>query len=417
MSIDISASDREYGALPAARLVDYLAMAQRRWRLVALISLIGLACGFAYGLLSPHTYRSAGTLMPPEKEQGGAAKFASLLQSGDFDLGSLESGGSGGGVFREVIERRKLADSIISRLDLIALLDLSENHDLAVEQVQNAFDVNVRKSGVIEIGFTTQTSGMPSDEEIARAKENASLVVNEAMVLLDVFNLEKNNTRARSSREFLERMVAIKRTELDDAMTRLAAFQSENKAIALDAQIEASVGALAELRTQKATLELEKSRLTQDLNPNASAVEAIDRQIAEVTRQLAKSSARDVLGMNLSSAPDLSRQFALRKLDVEVATQVYGFLESQFHSEQIAEYRDLATVSVLDEARIPLYRSAPRRFFALILGGGLAFFFALLLVVVLELFGDDWREFRADSKQSRRGDRSPDPGKASGSSR
>lgn len=391
-------AERRYVSGP--RIGDYLDILRRRWRLIAVCTIVGAVVAAGYALISPHTYIAVGTLMPPDKDQGGgAAGFAALLQSGEFDLGSLGAQKGAGGVFRELLESRTLADSLISRLDLIERLDLPPDRRLAIDAVRASLLPDVRNSGVIEVACIIETPRLPSDEEIEEARAISAEIVNESMVLLDELNRTKIVTRARSSREFLERMVDLKRDELDDALGRLAAFQKENKAIALDAQIDAAVGTLAELRAQLATLELEKAALEQDLAPNAGAIEQVDRQISEVRRQLARSSATDVLGLNLSSAPDLSKQFAALKLDVEVATQVYAFLESQYHSEQIAENRDLPTVSVLDEARPPALRSSPRRTFITIVGTILGFIVGCVLVLLFELFAADFRSWRQRSSE------------------
>ena len=86
--------------------------------------------------------------------------------------------------------------------------------------------------------------------------------------------------------------------------------------------------------------------------------------------------------MNLNATPDLVKQYAGLRLDLEVATQVYTYLESLYSSEQVQAARDLPTVSVLDYAEPPALRSSPRRTFIVLIAFGLLVVIGLGLVFV-----------------------------------
>lgn len=57
----------------------------------------------------------------------------------------------------------------------------------------------------------------------------------------------------------------------------------------------------------------------------------------------------------------INKRFANLKIDLEVSTQIYNYLEAQYQQESIQEARDMPTVSVLDPAAVPELRSSPRR--------------------------------------------------------
>ena len=394
MGSDLEQSFDGGGASGAARIGEYIDLIRRRWKSVLLITLLGTATSVVYVLVAPQLYVSSGTLMPPDKGDQGGMNFTSLIQGGGLDLANLGGGGSGK-VFAEMLRSRTLADSLITRLDLKERLELPPDHGMAVQAVQSKIGVDLRQSGVIEVAIGLETSSLPSREEIDEMRLLCAEMANESMILLDVLNRAKMKTSASSSREFLGRMVKVKREELEVALERLATFQKANKALSLDSQLEASVGALAAVQAQIQALEIQLAGMRRELSPDALMVERVESQIAELRRQQSKMTARDVLGMDLQDAPDISKEYAKLRLDVEVSTQVYTFLESQYHSEQVAEQRDLPTVSVLDEAQVPLLRAAPRRTFTVVAATLISAFIALFLVLVIELYGKEVRAYRA----------------------
>ena len=323
--------------------------------------------------------------------------FTSLIQGGGLDLTNLGGGGSGK-VFAEILRSRTLADSLIRRLDLRERLDLPPDPIMAIQAVQGMIGVDVRQSGIIEVQVGVETDQMPSDEEIDEARMLAAEMVNDIMFLLDTLNREKNTTSARSSKEFLGRMVTIKKGELNDALDRMAVFQKVNKAFSLDSQLEASVGALAGVQAEIQALEIQLTGLRQELNPDALMVERLESQLAELRRQKKGMTGQDVLGLQLQNAPEIAKEYARLKLDIEVATQVYALLESQYNAEQVREARDLPTVSVLDEARPPLLRAAPRRTFTVLMVTALSAFLGLFVALLVELYGREVREYRRSRK-------------------
>jgi len=131
----------------------------------------------------------------------------------------------------------------------------------------------------------------------------------------------------------------------------------------------------------------------QDLNPNSAKIESLAAELAELRNQRDRMASQDVLGMNLKATPQLVKEYAGLRLDLEVAAQVYTYLESQYNSEQVQAARDLPTVSVLDYASPPTLRSSPRRAFTALITTGILIVLGLGLVFLMELFGGEFRSF------------------------
>ncbi len=376
----------------SARLLSYLEVFWKRKSFLLAVVFGGTILVAAYTFIMPYTYVAEAKLMPPEERSSGSQSFASLLATGGIDLGGL-SGNQSALVFTEMLKSRTLADSLIARLNLSPRMDLPENPLLAVQAVQEALYVDDAKSGVITIQFTVETERLPSKADIDSAAQLAADVANESIVLLDVLNREKIVTRASRSRDFLKRMTTIKRAALDSARERLAEFQAKNRAFAIDQQLESAVGALAEIQSLIQLKELELSTVQRELNPNNEILANLNAELGELRKQQTQLAGTDVLGMNLSSTPELLKEYTGLRLDLEVAAQVYTYLESQYHSEQVQAARDLPTVSVLDYAQPPPLRSSPRRSFIVMIAFVVLMIVGLGLVLVSELFGREFQSF------------------------
>jgi uncharacterized protein involved in exopolysaccharide biosynthesis len=202
-------------------------------------------------------------------------------------------------------------------------------------------------------------------------------------------------THARRSREYIGRMLVIKRRELDSAQLNLLQFQRQNRAVALDRQVEASVQALVDLQTQIQKKELELGAALNELNPDTRIIENLRSQLSQMKDQRQRlesgSDGGEALSIPLKSLPELGRDYANLKLNLEVATQVYTYLEAQYNQEQVQEARDLPTVSVLDYATPPLEKSAPRRGIMVLVAFVASLIFGVFLSFTIDLARRRWR--------------------------
>jgi uncharacterized protein involved in exopolysaccharide biosynthesis len=382
------------GLPPRIHFYDYLiVLAQRRWTLLSII-LGGTALVAIYVMVMPQIFTSAATLLPPDKSEG--VSLGSFLKAGEaFDLKSF-SENSSAEIFVKILQSRTLADSLVTRLDLLKKYDLTpDQRQLAVMIFQGGLDVSSDRQGLITIAYNAGTGYLPSDREKQEAGVFAANVANTAIDILDKLNREKSVSRARRSREFIGRMKQIKRAERDSAQLALLQFQTRNKAISLDKQVEASITGLVDLQTQIQKKELELGSALNDLNPDTKIVENLRSQIAQLRGQYQRLEAGqtggNALALPLRNVPDLARQYATLKLDLEVATQVYTFLETQYNQEQVQEARDLPTISVLDPAQPPLYRSAPRRAVIVAVAFAVLTVASCLLIFLFEGIRKYWR--------------------------
>jgi uncharacterized protein involved in exopolysaccharide biosynthesis len=189
-------------------------------------------------------------------------------------------------------------------------------------------------------------------------------------------------------------MKEVKRAELNQVQADLLAFQQKNKAIALDKQLEASVEGLIGLQTEIQKLEVQLAGVELDMSAESPIVQNLRRQLSQLKGQKSRleggQAGGDALGIPLKNVPDLMRQLANLKLNLEVATQIYTYLEAQYNQEQIQEARELPTVSVMDGAAVPVRRTAPRRTLLLIVALAGLTVVSLVGVFIYDTYRRSW---------------------------
>jgi len=382
-------------APPRAHLYDYMIVVARyRWLFLSIV-VGGAILVTLYLFAAPQTYSAGATLLPPDKSEG--MSLSSILASSTkLDFKAL-SENSSAETFVRILQSRTLADSLITRFNLLERMKMKpEERPLAIDAVIGSLSVTSDRQGFVDISYDAITGFFPDKGEQRESAALAANMVNASIEVLDKLNREKAVSRARRSREFIGRMKEIKRAELDSAQGQLLRFQQQNKAIALDKQLEASVEGLVELQTQINKIELQLTAAQQELTNETPLVQTLRKQLAQLRGQKSRleagQSGGDALGISLKSVPDLMRQLANLKLNLEVSTQIYTYLEAQFNQEQIQEARELPTVTVMDYATVPIKRSAPRRTIFLAVAVVALAVVALLVIFVYDSYRRSWEE-------------------------
>lgn len=369
-------------------LRDYFAVLFRYRSLLLTIIITGLVVVVVYSFIMPKTFTAEAVLLPPEKSEGMSLNNLLLGGGAGFDLKSLGQNSSAE-VFVKILTSRSLADSLVTRLHLLQRYDVdSANRSLAIEQVMGGIEAESDKQGVISVTYSEKTSFLSNKTEQQEVAGFTAAIVNNAIDILDKLNQQKSVTRARRSRIFLEKMKEEKRKEMDSAQRAMQLFQEQNKAIALDKQLDAALSSVIETQAMIQKAKLELVRAESDLNSDQRTVQSLRSQLALLQRQQQNvetgKSDVDALGIPFKNVPELARQYATLKLNLEVSTQVYMLLEAQYNQEQIQEARELPTVAVLDWAATPFRPSAPRKVIIVGVSGILLVVFSVLGVYLYD---------------------------------
>jgi len=339
--------------------------------------------------LLPKTYSAKVVLMPPEDP----SKQNLLLQAvaGSSGLSGLIGGSTTTDVLVEILKSRTVADSLSVALGLAEfLLDADDAHKHQREQqekiataLSDATRITSSKQGFITIEVRLSTpafSFSQADED--SVKHRVVRLANGYADMLDRTNRRLANLKSLyNARYFSEQMQQAKR-DLDSAYSNLERFQKSHKAVAISEQMKLQLEAASKLKASMIAEEINLDLLLRDRQPNDMTVIESRNRLNEVRSKynevaLGKS---DKFAMGFEEMPALAREYANYYREVRIHEEVYALLKQLYFKERVQGYRDTPTVVVLDDARLPIQRTSPKRLTTMLLSVPISFLAAVSLV-------------------------------------
>jgi len=364
-------------------LLDYWRVIRRRWKIITVIFFSAVVLAAVVSLIMTPIYRAKATLMPVESSGGRFSSALQSLESLPFVGGMLPSGASGDKLVA-VLKSRTVAEDVIHTLDLINLLFEEPDPD-EPPTVQDAVrllsegmaEISDNREGLISIAVEHKDPGLAAD------------IANEYTVALQKFLSENALSMAKRNRIFIESQLQDVKTELQEAEEALKKFQTNKKIVAMDAQTEAAIKALAELKAQVTAKEVELGVLKQFATPSNPDVLQVKDELRELKKQAAMMEKKgsnpeaDALP-SLSEAPELGLQYVRLKRDAVTQQKVFELLTQQYEMAKIEEAKDDIAFQVIDTAIPPEKRAKPKRKLIVMLAGVVSVFAAIFLVFFLE---------------------------------
>ncbi len=373
--------DESQRAAPAWTTLLGHVWAARRW--IAAAGAGAFLIASAVMLIVPETYRARAVLLPADKSSTAGLAAMMLAQAGIGELfgGAGEQGTSG--LYREILQSRTVADSVIVNLGLLRDYELDDEvPGRALEAARRMLESRIRVSqslaGLVTIDAEHQTGLAPRFRPATRAYASARCaeIANAFVDQLNRVNLDRSVSRARQTRAYLERQIEEARTAQQAAAQALVNFQERHGAISIDDQTRLAFEAAAELQSRILTRKVELGLLRRSDSESSPRVRALRVEIEELERQIAGmeagirigpggaghgSSEPDGRAMPLAEIPLLATQYGELLREVKIQEALIAALTQQFYEAKLAETDDLPTVHVLDRAVPPARKDAPRR--------------------------------------------------------
>ncbi|GAB4320166.1 MAG: hypothetical protein Kow0074_10260 [Candidatus Zixiibacteriota bacterium] len=356
------------------------------WRLALVIArniriLVGIPAAAAVlailvSFVFPNTYRASVSILPPER----------TFQSMDMHLDEISLLAGGGmalpvmatpsDILAAVLTSRTVRDSLIAELNLTERWDMTPRE--AADHLKANSGADVEQSGIV-IAWVNSHDPYFADSMANAMVANADRV-NRAIV----------NTKARRTREFVEKRLAETEADMQAAAKRLEQFQNEHRTVALETQIEQLIENAAKLQAQLTADEIELSVLEQTHSADHPQVKHLRARIRETQRhldQIQSSSGDTTIGFaaGLSKMPHLVQQLAVIMRDLKVAENLFSLLSAEYENARIQEQRDTPSFSVLDWATGGGEKIRPIR--SLI---GLATFVSMFVMVLVVLISREY---------------------------
>jgi capsule polysaccharide export protein KpsE/RkpR len=399
-------------------LSDLLLTVWRERRFIAKAFGVGLLVAALVSLLIPPKYESTTRIMPPEKQGlGGLAAMLAAAGGGAGDGASSLVGGvvsdamgikSSGAIYIGVLNSATVQDMLIDHFNLRKVYGVEYQKD-ARERLAGATDINEdRKSGIISITVT--------DRSRERSMEMARAYVDG----LNGLTAKLNTSAAHRERMFIEERLKTVKQDLDAASKDLSEFSSKNLTLDVKEQGKAMMEGTAALAGELIAAESELSGLEQIYTANNVRVRSLQARVGELKRKLSElrgsdtdsnpagEGAADDFGVSIAKLPALGVTYYDFYRRVKIQETVFEILTKQYELAKVQEAKEIPTIKVLDEAKLPETKSSPKRtimtlagaFLAAILATGYVMLSARLRTMSashpLSLFGLEMREGLAD---------------------
>ncbi len=342
-------------------------------KLVILILLLTSLLTLGYSYIAPHQYESIGSILPPD-DAGGGGGLTSFLQSisGGF---SFDGAGQSSKIllFQDMLKSREVAKIITQTLGLDKKPNVKPNQieDLYVS-VSKMLKIELKRSGIITVSSIASTGYFPDSKDKLEAAELTAKLINTAIKALDEVNREKNQSKSKRKREYLERILLERKIALDSVDKNLEQFRSEHKIFSIDNQSEAILGNAVTLGAELAKSEVDLNLKLLEYEPNSAIVQSAKRKLDNVKEQYGRVQtggigSGDLYSIPLNQVPSLVRQYTSLMRKQKILEQVNLYLETQRYQELIQEKKDLTIVEQLDLAQVPMNKTAPDRKMMLLL--------------------------------------------------
>lgn len=327
---------------------------------------------------------SSSDLFGISKLLGGGGAFEGLLGKGKVDDAER---------YEAIFKSERLRLAVIEKFNLIHEYEFDEEN--AREPIKNTLkelDQNIsfkeNKDGSITITAWYKRDSL-------KAAEMTNFIV----TMMDSINRQLTTESARNQRIFIERRYHQALEDLKAAEERLKQFQKEYKVAEVKDQVRASLEASAQLEASAVQSEVEYNVLRKTLGESNPQVALAKSRIEELRRQAKKFElgglSSDII-IPFNKMPDVAMAYLRLYRDVLLQTKIVEFLVPQYEQAKIQEAKDTPTLLVLDKARVPEWKSKPKRLF--IVAG--TFIGAVVLTVLIAIAIEFFSEMQATSPQA-----------------
>ncbi|MCH7756097.1 hypothetical protein IH970_13380 [candidate division KSB1 bacterium] len=367
-------------------LLDYLDVIFKRRRMIIRNSLLAGLMMLVLSFLLPKTYTATTTLLPPD--EGDSNGLRSLLLNSPTSFLNLPGvRASSSDIFVEILKSRSVAEGVLQRAydvdnekrTLYEIWD-EESREAAIKKLRKQAKIFSNEQGIVEISVEAETP------------ELAAQIANAYTDELDKVNQEKSFSRAKNSRIYIEEQLKQTATRLQTSSKSLADFQSQYKAVDLEAQTKVALEKAGEIKGTIMAKEVQLKVALQTLKRNNPIISRFQKEVDELRIQYEHLQFGNSVPFEqqkdyfipFADVPEVGLRLAELLREVKVQETVWQLLNQQFYSAKIQEARDTPTVQVLDGAVPPERRTRPKRKLLVVVTSFLTFVFSIFWAFCLE---------------------------------
>lgn len=366
------------------KLLEVIAL---RMRFIALFVLSATAISVAVSFLLPRWYQATVLVLPP-KEEGFKLGWSGRLD----EMISLTSGlrlpvmATPTDIYARILGSRVVAERVADSNNLREYYDAHSSEELLAE-LDKRSEFRVTSEGLLEIKY------------VDKNPETAARVANSFAEELDNMNRLTASSRARITREFIEKRLDEVSQDLDSARAELQEFQNSYKAIDLDKQTQLAIESAIGLKVDLAQNEIELNVMEKSLSPTHPEVIVLRRRANEIKKQINAlefgNGDGSYLNLPISEVPALKIKYAELNSRLKISEALYQILSEQYEQAKIREKMDTPTISIIDRAHPPELPIRPQK--TIIVAS--TFVISLILAVFLALIANYMEHLKMNSPE------------------
>lgn len=379
-------------------LLDYWRVILKHKKLIRNLFFTSTILTAIVSLLMTKTYRAETTLMSvsSSSSQGLASQLSSLPFAGAF-LGSASVSDPLNKIYNVLISR-SVSESVINTLELKKVLFEDEWDDGSKQwdDEEPFMEDTIRKLNKLLSISKDSKSGLVTIIITYNDPQLCAKIVNQFTMELQQTLNEKTFSVAKKNRIEIEKELNKTNKQLKEAEEKLSKFQESSKIISLDAQTEALIKALAELKAELVSKQIELGVMKQFATEKNPTVLTLNDEIAELKKQIneIESGIKDKTGnqnnndkspfLSMTEAPDMGLQFIRLKRDVMIYEKIFELLSQQHEIAKIDENKESVDFVIIDEAKVPERKYKPKRAQMVLIAGFTSLFLGIFLAFLLE---------------------------------
>ena len=345
-------------------------------RFIIIITVLAAVASISLSLMMPNVFRSSTRLLLPE---GGGGGLASAMLGNLSSAASSILGGGGGDYVRymAILNSDRVLESAVDSFDLVNAYEVADEEfprSAAVAMLHEYLDVSIDD----EYEFM-------SIAVIDQDPQRAADITNFFVRALDRVQNDLSSRTAGLYRQYVEDRFEESRLARMTVLDSLEAFQRQYGIISLEAQTEAYFAQLADLRSQAVQAEIQYETLRGQFgenNPNVrrakNIVDAADRVFQE-----SLSGKERVFPVSEDETPTMVKRYLELVMEQTIQEAILEFAAPVLEQARFEEQKQIEALQIVDPARPPVKKHAPRRsiivIFATLSGAILAIIFALVM--------------------------------------
>jgi tyrosine-protein kinase Etk/Wzc len=359
-------------------LKDLMRVLTTHRRLVLGLPIAASVCALVVAFVLPTWYTATVRLMPPQQGQSNAV--AMLGQLGAFASGASQTLGlrNPSDLYVAMLKSRTVADSLISRFDLLRVYDEDTLVDTR-KQLAKRSTILTSREGVITVEV--------EDRDATQAAAMANAYIEQLKQITTNLALSEASQR----RLFFQNQLKNAQTDLANAETTLKSYAEKVGLVNPQGQVSLTVSAGAALRAQIAAKEIQLAGMRSFATEQHPQFKIVLEELVGLRAEMAKIEKDpnihkgDIL-LPMNRAQNVGLEYVRRYREVKYFETLYEVLAKQYEIARIDEAKDAVLIQVLDNALPPDKHSSPKRGLIIIVSFLLASLMGMALAVTIEVF-------------------------------